>query len=555
MPCDSAAPMEQLRPEDVQKTAPQAGSLDLGCLERRLDEWMQHLDHRLDSMMRCMGAESGLQTAAPHSETSVGWCKEVWESRAHSKASRNPMGETRAGDEDPTTNADGSVSLQPAHSAVARSTSDEYCAQRFSYLKDRILTRKVRDCDARWLPSIVRSPWFDVVISVVVVANVFIFGLQVDIGTRLGQQAVGPGFQRFEYACTLIFTCELVLRLRVFGLVQLLIFDDTRAMFIVDSALVLLAWADIIVTALYDINTMGDTAVFGKVLKIIRAARTLRVLRTLPMLAELRVMAIMIVSSFRSIMWLLVIILVVTYNCALVLTLGAASVLHSDTAPSDQQTQELRVAFGSLLSTMYTLLKCMTGGRNWGEAADIISQAGGFFSGIIVAYMILNMFSILNIVTGVFVDSAIEHAKRDRSLIVQKKRNKREALAKNLIALLLEMDSTGSGQVNEADFLASMRRRDVKDYLEAMSIDIDDAEKTFRALDRDIDGTVDIFEFVHGMERMQATAKSIELESVAMRMHHVEHLLLRLHHILTQRDGQALEASGISSTSTTPLRI
>merc|ERR1719401_2306625 len=101
---------------------------------------------------------------------------------------------------------------------------------------------------------------------------------------------------------------------------------------------------------------------------------------------------------------------------------------------------------------MYSLFLSMTGGRNWGEIANIIAYAGFAYGGLVALYVFINLFSVLNIVTGVFVDGAIELAKRDRSMMVDKQSQIREASLNHLVALLTEMDDDCDGIISKDEF-------------------------------------------------------------------------------------------------------
>merc|ERR1719401_2250698 len=101
---------------------------------------------------------------------------------------------------------------------------------------------------------------------------------------------------------------------------------------------------------------------------------------------------------------------------------------------------------------MYSLFLSMTGGRNWGEIANIIAYAGFAYGGLVALYVFINLFSVLNIVTGVFVDGAIELAKRDRSMMVDKQQKIREASVQHLVMLLTEIDADGDGHITREEF-------------------------------------------------------------------------------------------------------
>lgn len=119
--------------------------------------------------------------------------------------------------------------------------------------------------------------------------------------------------------------------------------------------------------------------------------------------------------------------------------------------------------------------------------------------------------------TGVFVDSAMQHAARDRSLKIQKDVDQREEVADHLKSLLEEMDVDGSGFLTEEEWLTAMHLDHIVDYLHALDISYDSCHNLWCYLDIDKDGVVDIHEFVSGMLSIKGPAKAIDMHSLLCR--------------------------------------
>merc|ERR1719337_480346 len=98
----------------------------------------------------------------------------------------------------------------------------------------------------------------------------------------------------------------------------------------------------------------------------------------------------------------------ILYIVAVVLTDGATtwrrSVEGSQTFTDDSKEAAVEKMYGSLHLTIYTLLSSMTGGMNWRTAADPLLVYSHFYFVMFLFFIVFALFSVMNIVTGVFVD-------------------------------------------------------------------------------------------------------------------------------------------------------
>merc|ERR1719362_147493 len=378
------------------------------------------------------------------------------------------------------------------------------------------LYNSTKRSDKQLMEGIVTSAYFDAAISIIVVFNALTLGVQVNMEAVEG--STGKEFSYIEWACTGIFTCELLVRIWILGLRRMCQRGE-RLMTTMDICLVMVALLDAALDIMMTSGSgFGQSAFMVRLIKVLRMGRLLRPLRTVALLGELRVIAQMIASSFRSLFWLMCILAALTYCFALVLTQGAASYFaaFNQSNGNMEEFQAIKSSFGSVPKTMYSLYLAMTGGRNWGEVADLIAQAGIFYGFLVVIYVFINLFSVLNIVTGVFVDGAIELAKRDRNMMIEKQNTNRDTSRKHLVALLSVVDKDGDGQVSRDEFFAALQDSEVQDFMDALGIDPENAAEVFMLLDEDGDGIVDVTEFIQGMEKVRGEAKSVDIQMLKL---------------------------------------
>jgi len=250
-------------------------------------------------------------------------------------------------------------------------------------------------------------------------------------------------------------------------------------------------------------------------------ARLIRVVRTVRFLSDLRVMANMILASFFSLFWVMVLLSTFLYMFAVVLTQAATDFLDVVDSASAERAAAIREHFGSLFTTVYTLFQSITGGLNWGVAAEVISHTGLVYFYLFCAFVFFCTFSFLNIITGVFVENAIELARYDRHLLEEKDTQNREIFSHQVLTLLKEIDADRSGTITFAEFSEALSLKPVHKFMQALNIDTSEAAALFAVMDRDSSGHVDIWEFVDGMNRLRGEAKSFDIQLLMLRVDNI----------------------------------
>merc|ERR1719469_1185092 len=109
----------------------------------------------------------------------------------------------------------------------------------------------------------------------------------------------------------------------------------------------------------------------------------------------------------------------------------AESVAHASEEVDLSDPAAFHYYWGSLVSSMYTLFKSFTSGVDWEHAVKPLSEVNPGMVPVFTLFVCFAHFAVLNVVTGVFVQSAIDNAALDQDMAVHKVLNgKKRYMAK-----------------------------------------------------------------------------------------------------------------------------
>lgn len=171
----------------------------------------------------------------------------------------------------------------------------------------------------------------------------------------------------------------------------------------------------------------------------------------------------MIVDSMKSLLWALIMLAIVVYVFAISLTTGAAdwskAVVGVDNpawlelveASADPTLVQMHKRFGSLAKTAYTLVQAMLGGISWGEVSDLLMEIDVISPALLLLYVAFTMLAVLNVITGAFVDNALQLASQQRDFQIEEQMETKEEYIRQIKALFKTIDDDGSGEVSRSE--------------------------------------------------------------------------------------------------------
>lgn len=403
--------------------------------------------------------------------------------------------------------ADKTMRLGSQHATSSDSSSRSVSSSRQSATE---LLEQVRKNPREIAREFVHSWIFDTICGVVVLASTFMVGFDTNFIATYPGMAEPEENKRIHIAINTFFMVELCIRLSVDGLWGFFCGQDWRWNNL-DALLVSTAVTELLISSRS--ATSGFASATGRQLRairLLRLLRTVRLFRSLRSVLEFRKMLFAIISSLRTFMCAMMMLCFVMYFFAVLVCSGVADfrITHSTGHPA------LESMYGTLPKTLYTLFRAVSNGIDWDDIVAPLDEVNIFYRIMLVVYITGVTFGVLNVVTSVFVESAVKTAQHYRDLIVDEKAQKQDVAVQHLKAVFDAVDVDHSGCLTVAEMDMVMSEPEIKGYLEALEINGEDTRLFFRLLDTDGSGQVEKQEFIDGCLRLRGDAKCIDVHAL-----------------------------------------
>merc|ERR1711920_591183 len=106
---------------------------------------------------------------------------------------------------------------------------------------------------------------------------------------------------------------------------------------------------------------------------------------------------------------------------------------------AEKQRGDLLSMYGSVQESMLTLYKATTGGDDWSLSYNAISNTGWVASIVYLFFVAFMQIALVNIITGIFVDTALQKLAPDREAIALSHHKEQELVAKEMRNLWREV--------------------------------------------------------------------------------------------------------------------
>jgi hypothetical protein len=374
-------------------------------------------------------------------------------------------------------------------------------------------------CVPIWLGDFVRSVMFDYISGALIMANALSIGVQADFMARESTDKVPLVMRVIELFFCVAFTAELILRATVDGSKFLSCTSSKWKWNFFDTLLVTMQITEELIMFVMDTmnlneegQNVGSDFTIMRILRILRLIRIMRLVRVLRFIGELRTIVIQIIGSMRSLCWTCALLVMVMYVVGVYLTqlvsdhmVGLQNdnpdALHGD-------VMDLDAYFGSLGSSILSLYQAITNGISWYELSNpLMKNFSPWIAIVICLYTAFAIFALFNIVTGVFVESALDAATKDKETL----------LYHSLLALWNkargDKDYITHERLKECvtDLADEQMYESMKMYFEAINLSTDEHRFLFELLDIDGSGSIDFLEFVNGCFHLRGPAKALDL--------------------------------------------
>jgi hypothetical protein len=382
--------------------------------------------------------------------------------------------------------------------------------------------------------------YFKCTSAMLIILNTIFIGVETDIGMRLALEdppASDPhAFEIINIAFLAFFSLELLIRIVGF---RLEFFHGEEASWnMFDTAVVLFS----LVEALF----LGDAVKMQslRTLRLFRLVRTLRVVRVVRVFQRLKSMIICIMNGLVSLVWALILLFLLMYLFSIVCLQGAAVYLrdysaqthyegdqvYGDRFTDDELRAEILTHYSNLPRSMVTLMMSITGGLDWYDGMRPLLQINPLYGALFVFFIMFIIFGVLNVLTGVFVEHALQI--RDRDLVIQAEMEETDRFLHDMHDIFTEANTRGSEELSFEELSAYLSNERVVSYMATHQIDVSDIPLMFKILDSDGTGEIQMQEWLVGCMRLKGSAKCLDilrifeaLEVLQSQIHSVENSL------------------------------
>jgi len=337
-----------------------------------------------------------------------------------------------------------------------------------------------------------------------------------------------------EHIFTAFFLVECVLRMKVYGIRGFRpntpdgrsnLFDA----FLVFFTGVFMTWGIPLLEVVFGWDGDNDVLRTLTVLRAVRLARLFHVFRKVPQFREAWMLIKGLGDSSRTLFWTCIVVFFVTYGFSifgLKLIAEPLRAMKAESSEEDQQQIEaLLLMFGGLDKFMFTMVQVLTVDSIHSFMREIIhflpSSWLFWYAYIAVGYLVL-----MNLVTAIIVENAMETSRNDHEHQLQEKIAKQARDIKELRHLFELMDEDGSGTLCWNEFRRSFKDREMSKKWRLLDFRPEDCQELFRLLD-DGDGEIETNEFFEGLSRMKGPAQSKDVYRLQKSFNMLENFVSR----------------------------
>jgi hypothetical protein len=248
-----------------------------------------------------------------------------------------------------------------------------------------------------------------------------------------------------------------------------------------------------------------------RIIRVLRVVSHTRAVKVIRFMRELRLMVFSLTGTLKSLFWAIVLLFIILLVFGVFFTDGTITYLLANPSLSIDTTKELRMYFGSLSTSIVSLFMAMSGGEDWANLWHALEPLPFEYQGAFLAFITFAILALLNVVTAVFVEAAMQVSQNDKELVVLEEMESKSEGIHMMQQVFEELDTNDSGALSLEEFEKHIEDEKLTAFLASFDLDVSQVRTLFTLLDVDRTGEVDLDEFVSGCLRLKGGAKSLDM--------------------------------------------
>lgn len=173
----------------------------------------------------------------------------------------------------------------------------------------------------------------------------------------------------------------------------------------------------------------------------------------------------------------------------------------------------------------------------------VLEPLPGYYVFVFLVFITFAVLALLNVITAVFIQTAIKQTETDVELVVAEEMAHRAEFTAVMQQVFMELDQNNSGALSYEEFEEHIEDDKIMAYLQTLELDATQIRSLFMLLDVDRTGEVDLEEFVTGCVRLKGGAKNLDMAFLKFQLDYVVHSIKAM-----QRDAD-VRLSGVGPLS------
>jgi hypothetical protein len=311
--------------------------------------------------------------------------------------------------------------------------------------------------------------------------------------------------QQANRAFAMIFGLECAIRIIAHRL--LYVFGPEWKWNLFDAALVLVSIVEEVLLHAVSLDSLS-------MLRVFRLTKIFRVIRVMRFFRDLRLMMSSILSSLIALCWALALLGLIMLMFSIVFM--QSCITHLRFSGADAAVRRgIEEWFSTLPISMCTLLQAITNGIDWGKIWTFFHEMDEhLYAYLFVGYVTFVVIGIMNVLTGIFVERAVELGGVDRALAIQAEIKRSEAFTTDMKRIFEEVDEDKSGTISWSEFKEYLGNEEVRAYLAAQQLDPFDARQLFDIVNEQNEEEIGLEQFIASCMRLRGQAKSVDVVTI-----------------------------------------
>jgi len=368
---------------------------------------------------------------------------------------------------------------------------------------------------------------FNIFFALVIITNAIFMGIQLEWSVANMDMSVRTSFLLISSIYALLFSVEMFIRICAVGPLSYFCSSGCGWNWL-DVLVVVPAWVELAISlGAFDFGGGGSASQFRivRIFKVTRLLQVVRSIRLVRFLSALRALVLSVVDTTRQLLWALILLGLVQYSFGIMFT---DAVLDYQLEHGEDPV--LKQYFGTVYASVSTLFRAILGGIDWELAADALEAVGTVWVQLFHLYIAFCGFAVLNVMTGVFVNSAIKTRERDHETLIQNKQKFTDLVQK----IWKKMDTSGLGEITIIEFERMFDDEEMKAFFQSIEINAVDAWTLFDSLDVNGDHTISLEEFSERCIQLHGPARSVDLYALKKELRMLEENTSSMNQQLTE---------------------